>query len=48
MEEWGIGPDDLDPALVYVRISVFGQDGPWTDVGRASTGWAWPTAACSI
>ncbi len=30
MEEWGIGPDDLDPGLVYVRISVFGQDGPYS------------------
>jgi crotonobetainyl-CoA:carnitine CoA-transferase CaiB-like acyl-CoA transferase len=30
MEEWNIGPDDLDPTLVYVRISVFGQDGPYS------------------
>ncbi|HWC40207.1 MAG TPA: CaiB/BaiF CoA-transferase family protein [Acidimicrobiales bacterium] len=28
MEEWHIGPTDLDPRLVMVRISVFGQDGP--------------------
>jgi crotonobetainyl-CoA:carnitine CoA-transferase CaiB-like acyl-CoA transferase len=28
MEEWGLGPDSLDPRLVFVRISVFGQDGP--------------------
>ncbi|MGH9096065.1 MAG: CaiB/BaiF CoA transferase family protein, partial [Acidimicrobiales bacterium] len=28
MEEWGLGPDALDPRLVFVRISVFGQDGP--------------------
>ena len=28
MEGWGLGPGDLDPRLVYVRISVFGQDGP--------------------
>jgi crotonobetainyl-CoA:carnitine CoA-transferase CaiB-like acyl-CoA transferase len=28
MEQWHIGPADLDPRLVYVRISVFGQDGP--------------------
>jgi crotonobetainyl-CoA:carnitine CoA-transferase CaiB-like acyl-CoA transferase len=28
MEDWHIGPADLDPRLVYVRISVFGQDGP--------------------
>jgi crotonobetainyl-CoA:carnitine CoA-transferase CaiB-like acyl-CoA transferase len=30
MEAWNIGPADLDPRLVYVRISVFGQDGPWS------------------
>jgi formyl-CoA transferase len=29
MEKWGLGPDDLDPELVYVRISVFGQSGPY-------------------
>src|ERR1700756_2940384 len=28
MEKWNIGPSDLDPRLVYGRISVFGQDGP--------------------
>jgi len=28
LEEWGIGPGDLDPRLVVVRISAFGQDGP--------------------
>jgi crotonobetainyl-CoA:carnitine CoA-transferase CaiB-like acyl-CoA transferase len=28
MEKWHIGPADLDPRLVLVRISVFGQDGP--------------------
>ena len=28
MEEWGLGPETLDPGLVFVRISVFGQDGP--------------------
>jgi crotonobetainyl-CoA:carnitine CoA-transferase CaiB-like acyl-CoA transferase len=28
MEKWHIGPADLDPRLVMVRISVFGQDGP--------------------
>jgi len=28
MERWGIGPSDLDPSLVTVRISAFGQDGP--------------------
>ena len=30
MEHWHLGPADLDPRLVYVRISVFGQDGPWS------------------
>lgn len=30
MERWALGPKDLDPALVYVRISVFGQDGPYS------------------
>ncbi|MFL6239868.1 MAG: CaiB/BaiF CoA transferase family protein [Actinomycetes bacterium] len=30
MEGWHLGPSDLDPRLVYVRISVFGQDGPWS------------------
>ena len=30
MEEWGLGPDSLDPSLIYVRISVFGQDGPYS------------------
>ncbi|MBI2705267.1 MAG: CoA transferase [Actinobacteria bacterium] len=28
MEKWNIGPHDLDPRIVMVRISVFGQDGP--------------------
>jgi crotonobetainyl-CoA:carnitine CoA-transferase CaiB-like acyl-CoA transferase len=30
MEKWGLGPDDLAPELVYVRISVFGQSGPYS------------------
>ncbi|MGO8826174.1 MAG: CaiB/BaiF CoA transferase family protein [Acidimicrobiales bacterium] len=29
MERWGLGPEDLPDALVYVRISVFGQTGPY-------------------
>ena len=29
MEAWGIGPGALDPRLVFVRISAFGQDGPY-------------------
>jgi len=30
MEAWGLGPDQLDPGLVFVRISAFGQDGPYS------------------
>ena len=30
MERWHLGPADLDPRLVYVRISVFGQTGPYS------------------
>ncbi|MGP0032380.1 MAG: CaiB/BaiF CoA transferase family protein [Acidimicrobiales bacterium] len=30
MEKWGLGPDDLPEALVFVRISVFGQTGPYS------------------
>jgi crotonobetainyl-CoA:carnitine CoA-transferase CaiB-like acyl-CoA transferase len=30
MERWGLGPDDLSDDLVYVRISVFGQSGPYS------------------
>jgi len=29
MEQWGLGPGELDPRLVFVRISAFGQDGPY-------------------
>jgi succinyl-CoA---D-citramalate CoA-transferase len=29
LERWHIGPADLDPKLVVVRISAFGQDGPY-------------------
>jgi crotonobetainyl-CoA:carnitine CoA-transferase CaiB-like acyl-CoA transferase len=29
MEGWHIGPADCDAGLVWVRISVFGQDGPY-------------------
>jgi crotonobetainyl-CoA:carnitine CoA-transferase CaiB-like acyl-CoA transferase len=31
MERWNIGPDDCRPDLVWTRISVFGQDGPYAD-----------------
>lgn len=30
MERWGIGPAACDPRLVWARISVFGQDGPYS------------------
>lgn len=32
MEKWGLGPADLwaeNPALIFARISGYGQDGPW-------------------
>lgn len=29
LERWHVGPADLDERLVMVRISVFGQDGPY-------------------
>ncbi len=29
MEGWELGPGALDPSIVYVRISAFGQDGPY-------------------
>jgi crotonobetainyl-CoA:carnitine CoA-transferase CaiB-like acyl-CoA transferase len=31
MERWGLGPADLPGDVVYVRISAFGQDGPYAD-----------------
>jgi crotonobetainyl-CoA:carnitine CoA-transferase CaiB-like acyl-CoA transferase len=34
LERWGLGPDDLrraHPSLVVVRVSGFGQDGPYSD-----------------
>jgi crotonobetainyl-CoA:carnitine CoA-transferase CaiB-like acyl-CoA transferase len=33
LEQWHIGPADLDPRLVVVRISMFGQDGPYAARG---------------
>jgi crotonobetainyl-CoA:carnitine CoA-transferase CaiB-like acyl-CoA transferase len=30
LEAWTVGPDDCDPRLVWARISVFGQDGPYS------------------
>jgi crotonobetainyl-CoA:carnitine CoA-transferase CaiB-like acyl-CoA transferase len=29
MEDWHVGPNDCDGRLVWARISVFGQDGPY-------------------
>ena len=29
LEAWHVGPDDCGPQLVWARISVFGQDGPY-------------------
>ena len=31
MEKWSVGPADCDPRLVWVRISAFGQDGPYAE-----------------
>jgi formyl-CoA transferase len=31
MERWHLAPEDLDPRLVCVRISVFGQSGPYSE-----------------
>lgn len=30
LEKWNIAPGSLDPRLVVVRISMFGQDGPYS------------------
>ena len=30
LEQWHIAPGDLDERLVTVRISMFGQDGPYS------------------
>ena len=30
MEQWELGPADLNPRLIYARISAFGQDGPYS------------------
>jgi crotonobetainyl-CoA:carnitine CoA-transferase CaiB-like acyl-CoA transferase len=31
LERWGIGPGDCDAGLVWVRISAYGQDGPYAE-----------------
>jgi crotonobetainyl-CoA:carnitine CoA-transferase CaiB-like acyl-CoA transferase len=42
MEKWGLGPDELlglNPGLVYVRVSGFGQTGPYAQrAGYGSVG----------
>jgi len=42
LEKWGLGPEELhavNPRLVIVRVSGFGQDGPYADKpGFASVG----------
>jgi crotonobetainyl-CoA:carnitine CoA-transferase CaiB-like acyl-CoA transferase len=30
LEDWGVGPNSCDPRVVWARISVFGQDGPYS------------------
>jgi crotonobetainyl-CoA:carnitine CoA-transferase CaiB-like acyl-CoA transferase len=30
LEKWNIAPDQCADRLIWVRISVFGQDGPWS------------------
>ena len=30
LERWGVGPGDCDRRLVWVRISTYGQDGPYS------------------
>ncbi len=30
VERWNIGPEDCDPRIVWARISVFGQNGPYS------------------
>jgi len=30
VERWNIGPEDCDPRIAWARISVFGQDGPYS------------------
>ena len=42
MEKWGLGPDELltlNPGLIYVRVSGFGQTGPYAQrAGYGSVG----------
>src|SRR5690348_16565646 len=42
LEQWHLAPRDLDPRLVTVRISMFGQDGPYaprTGLDRVGIGY---------
>jgi crotonobetainyl-CoA:carnitine CoA-transferase CaiB-like acyl-CoA transferase len=48
LEKWGLSPEDLhkdNPGLIIVRVSGYGQDGPYADragfglVGEAMGGW---------
>ena len=48
LEAWGLGPEDLrrdHPGLIVVRMSGYGQDGPYADrtgfggIGEAMGGW---------
>ena len=31
LEGWNVGPESCDPKVIWARISVFGQDGPYSD-----------------
>jgi crotonobetainyl-CoA:carnitine CoA-transferase CaiB-like acyl-CoA transferase len=48
LEDWGLGPEDLrrdNPGLIVVRMSGYGQDGPYAErtgfggIGEAMGGW---------
>ena len=50
LEKWGLGPEELhrvNPRLIVLRISGWGQDGPWSGrpgfgtLVEAMSGWAW-------
>ena len=47
LEKWGLGWDvlkEINPRLVMVRISGYGQTGPYRDRARASGASATPSA----
>jgi crotonobetainyl-CoA:carnitine CoA-transferase CaiB-like acyl-CoA transferase len=31
MERWHLGPADVNPHLIYARVSIFGQSGPYSE-----------------